>query len=600
MNSNPTGSNLPQILPKRPYLAAVNRLAARIPDVRAVFDHFGHVRSLTTDDANGLFDKPLLGTPVQHARKFLAVDDINKALGLRHVDLDRGSDATDPLLGHSVTFQQEITASNGVKYPVRHGYVQVFIDPTGKVFNLNSSLRHGKRNVDLNGIITEDQAIDAAEAHFGDREYEENPKCELVFSAHNGKIDPCYEVILCANEPRLVQKVLVKAHSGEIVLAENLLRSPRPLPALMTGGKGKAPGGKTRKRRTPSTTPGTTGGTTTGVPCKVLLRIPDPNTPIAKQVYDQFIVNLPNPKVLADDDFIMYVGDKNHPVKAKADGTFNYAPTDPEFSAVVTYFALKAQFDLMKKWGMKPNTRAIPVIVEDNSGDTDNAYFDPEGYEIHILKGSGLKAGGLNRYIAFDLGVSWHENGHHIVFLQTPGKDLPGSEGGAMHESIGDVLGDLLMDWHFGDIYGAQLGHTLTVADVEADDRIIGKYALPPRGIRIAKNKKRTPQDKTGEVHDDGEISGGAKADLLVSLIKQLAAVAPGLELFGRTTLGALALMPAHRCTFRDLLNAYVTADQRLNKGANRAAIVKAFDDHGIVLGSGQGSRNQPTIIVIG
>ena len=28
--------------------------------------------------------------------------------------------------------------------------------------------------------------------------------------------------------------------------------------------------------------------------------------------------------------------------------------------------------------------------------------------------------------------------------MTTPGKDLPGSEGGAIHESIGDVLGDLL------------------------------------------------------------------------------------------------------------------------------------------------------------
>jgi Zn-dependent metalloprotease len=598
MSVNNSGSNLSQVLPKRPYLAAVNRLAQRIPDVRAVFDHFGHVRSITTDHADGLFDKPMLGNALQHARKFLAVDDINKALGLRYVDLNRGNESTDPLLGHSVTFQQEITASNGVKYPVRHGYVQVFIDNSGKVFNLNSSLRHGKRNVDLDGIITDTQAIAAAEAHFGDREYEDDAKCELVFSAHNGKIDPCYEIVLCANNPRLVQKVLVKAHTGEIVVAENLLRSPRPLPVLMAGGK--ASGSKSRKRRQPSSGGATTGGAKAAVPAKVLLRIPDPNVAIAKQVFDVTIDTLPNPKVLADDDFVMYVGDKNHPVKAKADGTFNYAPTDPEFSAVVTYFALKAQFTLMKAWGMKPNTRAIPVIVEDNSGDTDNAYFDPEGYEIHILKGSGLNRGGLNRYIAFDLGVSWHENGHHIVFLQTPGHDLPGSEGGAMHESIGDVLGDLLMDWHFGDIYGAKIGKTLTVADVDADPRIIGKYALPPNGIRIAKNKKRTPQDKTGEVHDDGEISGGAKADLLVALIKQLAAVAPGLELFGRMTLGALALMPAHRCTFRDLLNAYVTADQRLNKGANRAAIVKAFDDHGITLGSGQGSRNQPIIIVIG
>jgi Zn-dependent metalloprotease len=594
-----TGGNTDPVVPKRPYLAAVNRLAQRIPDVRAVFDHFGHVRALTTSDASGLFIQPMLGSAVKQAVSFLAVDEISKALGLRHVDLNRGSDDVDPQLGHTVTFRQEVLASNGVRYPVRNGYVQVFIDNNGKVFNLNSSLRHGKRNIDLDGIITEAQAIEAAENYFGDREFEEAPSVELVFSAHNGRIDPCYEIVLCANNPRLVQKVLVKAHSGEVVLAENLLRSPRPLPEQMAGGKRKAPGGKTRnpRQRTPNTGSTAGSGSTPGQG-KVFLRIPDPNKPIAKQLFDEVIDSLPDPKVLANDYFTMFAYGSKTPVKAKADGSWDYDPKTPEGIAVLCFHALNAQWQLMLKFGMKPSKHgAIPVFVEDKSV-TDNAYFDPEAYEIHLGIGSGLNNGGLNRYIAYDLGVSWHESGHRVVYTQTPGNDLPGSEGGAMHESIGDVLGDLLMDWHFRSIYAAKLGETLDVAAVEADSRIIGKYALPPNGIRIAKNTKKTPQDKTGEVHDDGEISGGAKADLLVALIKQYG-VNAGLELFGRTTLAALALMPANRCTFRDLLNSYVTADSTLNKGANKAAIVKAFGDHGITLGKGGRNRNVPTIIVI-
>src|SRR5262249_50766638 len=156
--------------------------------------------------------------------------------------------------------------------------------------------------------------------------------------------------------------------------------------------------------------------------------------------------------------------------------------------------------------------------------------------------GTGLP-NGLTRYIAFDLGVTWHENGHHVVYLQTPGKDLPGSEGGGIHESIGDVLGDLLMDFWFRLKFADKLGVKLTVADVEADRRVIGKYAMPPDGIRIQKNKNRTPQDKTGEPHDDGLISGGAKADLLVAMVGNAADVESGLANFGKLTLAALALV---------------------------------------------------------
>lgn len=581
--------------PKRPYVAAVKKLAQRVPDVRAVFDHFGHVRTLTTDHAAGLFQQPMLGNPVQHANKFLNVTEISNALGLRHVDLNRGGSIEDPQLGYTVTFHQEVLASNGVRYPVRNGSVQVYVAKDGTVFSVNSSLRHGKRNTDLTGILSLDQAVDAAKKAVGDFEYEDNPRSELVFSASNGKIDPCYEIVLCANNPRRVVKTLVKAHTGEVVDQQNMLKTPLPLKPLVVDPQAAKAG---KRRKNPGSGQTASGTAATPALARVFLRIPDPNTAIPKQVFDAVIDSLPDPKVLRNDNFIMYVGSSRTPVQAKSDGTFKYDPKDPEFSAVITFFALNAQFELMKKWGMKSNSRPIPVWVEDRSV-SDNAYFDPEAYEIHIGVGSGLNRGGLNRYIAFDLGVSWHENGHHIVFLQTPGNDLPGSEGGAMHESVGDVLGDLLMDWWFQMTYAKQLGITFDVAAVEADSRIIGKFALPPNGIRIAKNKKRTPQDKTGEVHDDGEISGGAKADLCVALVKQYG-VAAGLELFGRTTLAALALMPAHRCTFRDLLNAYVTADQRLNNGANRAAIVKAFDDHGITLGKGQGTRNQPVIIVIG
>lgn len=590
--------------PKRPYVSAVHQLAKRVPDVRALFDHFGHVRTITTDSADGLFDLPMLGSPVQQATKFLNVTEISNALGLRHVELSRGTVTDDPQLGHTVCFEQEVTTDGGVRIPVRKGYVHVHMGTDGKVFSVNSTLRHGRRNVSLDGIITEDQAIDAAKKDIGATlEYEDNPKCELVGSAHNGRIDLVYEIVLRAENPRKVVQMLVKAQTGEVVHKTNLLRSTfRKDENVDKRTSGRKSGALNidvdqakRKRRKPDTA---TAAATTPVIGRAFLRIPDPTKPIAGQVHDAVIESLPNPTVLQNDNFIMYTGNRRKPVNAKADGTYKYDVGTPEFCAVITFFALQVQMELMKKWGMKAPTRPIPVFVEDRSV-TDNAYFDPEGYEIHIGVGSGLNSGGLNRYIAYDLGVSWHENGHHIVFLQTPGNDLPGSEGGAIHESIGDVLGDLLMDWWFRMTYTTQLGQKFDAAEVNADPGIIGVYAMPPNGIRKSKNTKKTPKDKTGQVHDDGEISGGAKFDLAVALVNQHG-VPAGLELFGRMTLGALALVPAHRVNFRDLLNAYITADQRLNNGANKAAIVKAFDNHGITLTGKQGGRNQPIIIVTG
>jgi Zn-dependent metalloprotease len=592
--------------PKRPYLTAVHALAKRVPDVRALFDHFGHVRTITTDCTSGLYNQPMLGTPAQQATKFLDVAEINNALGLRHVELARPVVVDDPQLGHTVTYQQEVTVDGGVRYPVRGGFVQVHMDTNGSVFSVNSTLRHGRRNLDLNGIITEAQAVDAAKQDVGAAlEYESDYKCDIVFSAHNGKIEPVYQVVLRADNPRKVVLVLVKAHGGEVVYKTNLLRS-----SFRAEDAGKKSPRRKRvlnidtdaargKRRKPVPASTATVGNTP-VMGRAFLRIPDPKVDINKQVFDVVIESLPDPKVLRNDNFIMYAGRSKTPVQAKADGTFKYDVGSPEFCAVVVFFALNAQMELMKKWGMKAPTRPITVRVDDRST-VDNAYFDGDGYVISIGVGSGLNSGGLNRFIAYDLGVSWHENGHHIVYLQTPGQDLPGSEGGAIHESIGDVLGDLLMDWWFRHTFTTQLGQSFGTAEVDADPRIIGVYAMPPRGIRIAKNKKRTPQDKTGEVHDDGEISGAAKADLCVALVLKNG-VPAGLELFGRMTLAALALVPSHRVTFRDLLNAYVTADQRLNGGANKQAIVKAFDDHGITLagGKGQGGRNQPIIIVIG
>jgi hypothetical protein len=189
--------------------------------------------------------------------------------------------------------------------------------------------------------------------------------------------------------------------------------------------------------------------------------------------------------------------------------------------------------------------------------------------------------------IGFDLGVLWHENRHHQVYLQTPAHDLPGQEGGACNEATADVHGQLMMEYMFAIMFAAITKKPFTVKDIINDKRIIGMYAMPPNGIRSQRNTK-TVADADGEVHDDGEIVGGAMADALQGYVEH-ADVASGkvkfedaLANYGKTGQLLLALAPTRAVRFTDWRRCQITADQQICAGTNRAAIEKAFDAHGI------------------
>lgn len=581
---------LPSLYPKQPYLAAIQQLSSRVANVEALFDENGRLRTLSTIDPQGLLAEKLSGQPGDIAMRFVANEQIANALGLRNVELIYSGSVEIPNLGQRVELRQVLSVNNQA-YPVRAGYVHVFMDSKGKIFQVNSTVRRGRRPLSLDKIISKGEAIARAKQSLGVSDVL-TQNAELVLSSHNDRIDPVYEVILTTHSPRKVVLCLVRAVTGQVVHKSNKLRNRNPKREIpgdvkikidpQTGESGNGASGKS--------------GFSAPVQAKTFLEIPDPQVAVIKQIHDALLDMLPDSSVLSNDNCVIYLGNRKRLVKAKSDGTFNYKPGELEFSAVISFFAFNAQMELYKSWGMVPPEKPIPIYVNDPTV-SDNAYFDPQAYEIHLGIGTGLPAG-LAKNIAYDLGVTWHENGHHVVFLQTPGNDLPGAEGGAIHESIGDVLGDLLMDFWFRLTYGTQLGKTLTVADVEADPRIIGKYAAAPHGIRNLKKKKyRTPQDKTGEPHDDGLISGGAKADLLVAMVRAATSLKQGLQDFGQLTLSALALVPAHKVSFQDLLKAYLTADQQLFNSANASLIRKAFADHGIVQKTGS-RRGSPRIVI--
>jgi len=548
--------------PKPFYSNAVKRLAG---DVEATFGTAGRVRTLMAGSATGIINLPFAGDPLVHAKSFLAQPNIVSALGLRNVSLVDGRTDSFNFGGTKLVRveQQQVVRIGDQDIPVRGGYVHVAMDELGNVKNVTNTVKFGRRPAALpKSMLTADQAIGVAKAKL--KVDTADGTSRLVLSEHEGKFGLCYEVKLVSMEPRHAMFYLVLAKTGEIVYEQNLIRTSVTSPAQNALAR---------------------------IPVKCFLAIPDPKVAIAKQVVDHYIESLPDPKVLKDHRFELFVPSKKRgqwdEVTAKADGSFNF-DSDKEsspFSAVVTYVALRAQYEFLESLGMKKQTRPIKVFIDDPAV-SDNAYFDPENYEIHMGVGSG-GSWGLTKHISFDLGVEWHENGHHVVYLQCPGQDLPGSEGGAMHESTGDVLGQLVMQYLWGALYGKQLGNELTLAQIKADKRIIGFYAMPPNGIRKQRNNKKTPKDKTGEVHDDGEISGAAHADLLEAIIEADvtggATIKDGVTNFSKLYLAALALVPAHTVRFTDMLRAMLTADSTLFGSKYKALIVKAHADHGIV-----------------
>lgn len=538
--------------PSAEHLQLVEDLRKKAPhpdDVEVDYDENGHARHLVHADSfiKGKYN----GNPRARARQVMRSEFFQKMLGLEDVELRDGevTDLTTMGLGHRVQFSQWLTIP-GRKRRVRvlGGNGLALVKGNGDVPYVNSTFRHGPIPADPGkNLLSRKDAIEAALAEHGIEADKHSAK--RVASLHNGQYDPAYQVVLTTEKPEAkVWRYLVLANSGKVVFKENRLHY--------------------------------------GTPCRCFLRIPDPETPLNEQVRDYVLNGLPDPTMLQNQRYIMKVLKNGNweVARAKADGTFNYAPEDPEFSAVVTFVALNLQFELYEAWGMPKQTRPIPVFCDDPSV-TDNAYFDPENYEIHLGVGSGTQNQGLTVHISYDLGVELHENGHHTVFLTTPGHDLPGSEGAAMHESTGDTLGDLLMDFIFRILFTKELNHTLTKDDVAKDRGVVGSFALPPDGIRIQVNHNRTPQDKKNEPHADGLISGGATYDLLRGMVAQATgSIMDALVAYGKLYLAALALVPAHKVMFKDLLRCMITADQQLNKGATRALIVKSFSNHGITL----------------
>ena len=541
-------------------------------------DQNGNLRSLTTNNTGGLqnscslasawlspnkvqqksnnsFDEqPVDGVDAFYiANEFINQPIIKEHLQSANIELDL-TDITPFAFGYRISFRQ-ISAypQKNMLLPVYGGSMHMAMNKLGEIFSLTSTLQYEKANSKQEALISETEAIKLASASC---QYKTaSAAARLVLLAHNGMLEPAYEVKVVCVHPSKNYICLVLANTGIVI-------DQRPRTLYYHRSK-----------------------ISDLVKARALLKTPDPNKPIPQQISKAVIERLPNPQVLRDRYLNMLTGKTKDVVYAKPDGTYCYQSNYVEFAAVSVFISLVKQLALYLQSGMvEPGKQQLTVVVNDSSV-KDNAYFDPQHYEIHLGVGTGVDRGGLTKHIAYDLGVANHEFGHVIAYWQTVAGDLAGRQGIALNEAVGDVLGTLVMDYLARIWYADQFGQQLTKVDLQKDARVIGTYALPPFGIRTQKNGRTTPNDLTGEPHGDGLIVGGALADLLIAMATEPdKSIEDQIKLFVKLSLMAMALLPGYKVMFSDMLRAMITADQQISDGQYRPMIEKFFHRHGIVL----------------
>ena len=314
--------------------------------------------------------------------------------------------------------------------------------------------------------------------------------------------------------------------------------------------------------------------------------MPDYKVDVLKQIFQTRLADMPDPKVLKETVFKMFILENSRwqLVKPNDAGNFEFDEGSNRFSAVVAYYALSEMRKRFEKLGFVQNRTEIPVKINDPET-PDNAFMVPEltQPEMHIGVGTGVESGGLTKMIVYCIDVEWHELFHWLITIQTPGNDLTGPEGAAMHEGLSDI-GAWLMGWLFVLANATVLGVKVTSKDIANDMRKIGEFCMPPDGIRKQKNTKTTKQ-KTGEPHDDGEIIGGAVSDFFADyIVASSGELVEALESCVKMLAQMLAIMLAKRPLFTDALRGLISADLSMNKGANRASIEAGFKKHLIVL----------------
>ncbi|KJK12841.1 bacillolysin [Terrabacter sp. 28] len=185
-----------------------------------------------------------------------------------------------------------------------------------------------------------------------------------------------------------------------------------------------------------------------------------------------------------------------NPAAFSSTNTFNFTRSDSRFEQVNSYYAVDRVQTYIQSLGFtNVNNEAQDLSV--NTTTQDNSWYTPSQDTITIGTG-GVDDGE-------DQEVVWHEYGHAVQDDQVPGFGAS-NDGGAIGEGFGDYLAATMSQANSTD--------TATTPWACVMDWDSTSYtSSTPHCIRRLDTAK-TVANRTGEVHDDGEIWSHALWDM--------------------------------------------------------------------------------------
>ncbi|MGW4208847.1 M4 family metallopeptidase [Lentzea sp. NPDC004789] len=234
---------------------------------------------------------------------------------------------------------------------------------------------------------------------------------------------------------------------------------------------------------------------------------------------------------------------------------FEYTRHNPYFEQTNAYWGVTEAQKYIQSLGFKNVNNESQKITTVGLTD-DNSFYDPSKDQITF------GTGGVDD--AEDLEVVWHELGHAIQDAQVPGFGST-EEGGAIGEGFGDWWAMIMSSRDSKDTATTPLA---CVMDWDST----AYTTTTPHCIRRTDTNK-TIADKTGEVHDDGEIWSRALYDIYKAFGREKAA---------KIVLEAqFSYSPA--TDFKAAANATVATAKKLYGDADAAAVAAAFQARKII-----------------
>ncbi|MFC7485317.1 M4 family metallopeptidase [Knoellia sp. CPCC 206453] len=184
------------------------------------------------------------------------------------------------------------------------------------------------------------------------------------------------------------------------------------------------------------------------------------------------------------------------PAAYSANNVFSYTRSDSRFEQVNAYYAVDRLQTYIQGLGFtNVNNEAQDLLV--NTTTADNSFYSPNADTITLGTG-GVDDGE-------DQEVVWHEYGHAVQDDQVPNFGSS-NDGGAIGEAFGDYIAATMSQANSSDT-------AVTPWACVMDWDSVSYTSTTPHCIRRLDTSK-TVANRTGEVHDDGEIWGHALWDI--------------------------------------------------------------------------------------